>query len=171
MALIGDIVTRPWSPSDLLTSDPVAGDLLPGSAGVPPAFASRSIFSSSNPVRLIFRNNLSTETCLQHLAGSPSVFAFPEIIGLDEPRFVEAAQWAIELAGTESPPAPIWQIGLSPHAPYSIHFPTAVNELASHFARRLVTAMHVAESRDERQWLETGSGPFREAIATVSLSG
>jgi len=164
VALIGDIVTRPWSPSDLL-----ARDLLPGSADVPPAFARTSIISSSNAVPLILRNNLSTRTCLQHLAGSPSVFAFPEIIGLDEPRFVEAAQWATELAAIDSPTAPIWKIGLSPHAPYSIHFPTAKSELATHFAKRQVIAMHVAESLDERQWLETGSGPFREVFERLGV--
>ena len=159
VALIGDIVTQPWSPSDLLTR----------SAGVPPAFALNSTLSSSISVPLILRNNLSVTACLQQLACSPSVFAFPEIIGLDEARFLEASQWATELATIEPPPAPIWQFGLSPHAPYSIHFPTALKELASTIAQHQVTAMHIAESLDERQWLETGSGPFREVFERLGV--
>jgi cytosine/adenosine deaminase-related metal-dependent hydrolase len=107
--------------------------------------------------------------CLQHLSRFPSVFAFPEIIGLDKVRFTEAAQWAIELAANELLPEPICQIGLSPHAPYSIHFPTAVKVLGSSFARRQVTAMHIAESLDERQWLETGAGPFRDVFERLGV--
>ncbi len=159
VALIGDIVTRPWSPCDLSA----------GTASAPLGVPRLSVLTASNPVPLILRNNLSVKTCLHHLATSPSVFAFPEIIGLDEPRFVEAAQWAIKLAAIESPPAPISRIGLSPHAPYSIHFPTAVNALDSQSARQHVTAMHVAESLDERQWLEAGTGPFREVFERLGV--
>jgi cytosine/adenosine deaminase-related metal-dependent hydrolase len=97
------------------------------------------------------------------------VIAFPEIIGLDEARFVEAVQWATQLAASETPPSPIWQFGISPHAPYSIHFPTVVHELASEFARHLVTAMHVAESLEERQWLEASSGAFREVFERLGV--
>jgi cytosine/adenosine deaminase-related metal-dependent hydrolase len=128
-----------------------------------------STLFSSISVPLILRNNLSVTACQQHLASSSSVFAFPEIIGLDEARFVEAAQWATHLVSSEAESDPIWQIGLSPHAPYSIHFPTAEKELASRFTRQLVTAMHVAESLDERQWLESGSGPFREVFERLGI--
>ena len=165
VVLVGDIVTRPWSPDDLLTR----------CAGVPPAYTPHSPIGSaptrslSHAVPIIVRNNLSTSMCLKHLASSPWVFAFPEIIGLDEARFAEAAQWAMHLAAIESPSDPIWQIGLSPHAPYSIHFPTAEKALGSNFTRQLVTAMHVAESLDERQWLEFGSGPFRDVFERLGI--
>ncbi|MDX1930824.1 MAG: amidohydrolase family protein [Pirellulaceae bacterium] len=160
VALIGDIVTRPWSPSDL-------------SAEIAPPLATAPV---SLPVPLpgalptvVYRHELEGATCLQHLLATPSVFAFPEMIGLDEPRFIEAAQWATELAAIPSPTAPIWKIGLSPHSPYSIHFPTAVTELAARFAQQQVTAMHVAESLDEREWLEAGTGPFRSVFERLGV--
>ncbi len=157
VALIGDIVTRPWTPSDLQSASVAASrDHTPAK-------------ELSHTVPVILRNHLTATTCLQHLACSPSVFAFPEVIGLDEVRLVEAAQWAIQLSAIKPPPAPVWRIGLSPHAPYSIHFPTAVNAFVSEFARSLVTAMHVSESFEERQWLETGSGPFREVFERLGV--
>ena len=165
VALVGDIVTQPWSPNDFLADS----ELVPPAVSLPAAIADIPEEKRSQAEPLILRNCLSASMCLKHLASSPSVFAFPEIIGLDEARFVEAAQWATDLAAIESPPEPIWQIGLSPHAPYSIHFPTAEKELASNFARHLVTAMHVAESLDERQWLASGSGPFRETFERLGI--
>lgn len=159
VALIGDIVTRPWSPDDLSTR------LKSSSAGELPISDS----STQNQVPFTLRNGISADSCLKHLAHAPSVFAFPEIIGLDEPRFVEAAKWAMDLAAIEKPSSPICRIGLSPHAPYSIHFPTAVKELAPASMYCKVTAMHVAESLDERQWLEEGTGPFREVFEKLGV--
>ena len=124
---------------------------------------------SNTSYSIVPRDNFAVENCLQHLAAAPSVFALPEIIGLDEPRFVEAAQWAMELAAIESPTAPIWKIGLSPHAPYSVHFPTAVRALSSNFAQQQVAAMHVAESLDEREWLEAGTGPFKAVFERLGV--
>lgn len=152
VALIGDIVTRPWSPSDLI-------------AGFAQPFATSPI--AWPPV--VRRHELEANACLQPLMATPSVFAFPEMIGLDEPRFIEAAQWATGLASIQSPTAPIWKIGLSPHSPYSIHFPTAVTELAAQIAQQQVTAMHVAESLDEREWLEAGTGPFRSMFERLGV--
>lgn len=154
VAIIGDIVTRPWSPDELTAAS---------------ASARPSVPATFNPLPLILRNNLTVNDCLQHLQPSAFVFSFPEIIGLDQPRFIEASQWALQLAAIENPATPVWQIGLSPHAPYSIHFPTAVNELGTDFARHQVTAMHVAESLDELEWLDSGSGPFREVFERLGV--
>ncbi len=159
VALIGDIVTRPWSPSDVNAAD----------LSAPPFVTAAPKPSAGRSPALVVRAGLSATDCLPHLVRSPAIVAFPEIIGLDEPRFVEAAQWAMELAGHENRPTPIHQIGVSPHAPYSIHFPTAVRELASNAARRAVTAMHIAESLDEREWLEYGTGPFREVFEKLGV--
>jgi aminodeoxyfutalosine deaminase len=171
VALIGDIVTRPWSPTDLITSACTlsASSLLTPTVGVTPAFGPPAVSSSITSQPVVLRPNMAAESCLQHLVHTPFVFAFPELIGLDEPRFIEAAQWATDLAATESPPAPIWKIGLSPHSPYSIHFPTAVRVLASQFIRQRVTALHVAESLDEREWLESGTGPFRTVFERLGV--
>ncbi len=152
--LVGDIVTRPWSASDL--------DGL-NSQG-------RSI---SGAVPIIVRNSVAYRDCAQHFNGTMAVFAFPEIIGLDEARFDEATAWATQLANSEKSEAslanPVWQVGLSPHAPYSVHFPTMEKALATNNARQRVTAMHVAESLDELEWLQCGSGPFREVFERLGV--
>ncbi len=42
--------------------------------------------------------------------------------------------------------------------------------LLERIPRALPIAMHVAESLEERQWLETGQGPFREAFERLGLA-
>lgn len=57
--------------------------------------------------------------------------------------------------------------GLSPHAPYSVHpdlLAGAVN-LARQTGASL--AMHLAESREELELLQSGSGPFRDLLQTL----
>lgn len=159
VTLIGDIVTRPWSPPNLVSTP-----------------ASPRWNSPPHPHCVIVNKRVSPADALQHLADGPSVVALPEMIGLDETRFMEASHWATELAGLQSAGAgedgersAVWQIGLSPHSPYSIHFPTALRELASDRARRYVTAMHVAESWEEREWLASGTGPFREVFEKLGV--
>ncbi len=154
VALVGDIVTRPWSASDL--------DGL-NSKG-------RSV---SGAVPIIVRNAVTYRDCARHFSGMMAVFAFPEIIGLDEARFEEATAWAMQLANSEPVESclvnPVWQVGLSPHAPYSVHFPTMQKTLATEAAMQRVTAMHVAESLDELEWLQCGSGPFREVFERLGV--
>ena len=164
VALLADMVTRPWSPSDL-SREPDDENF------------SLDLVQPSFP--LIARDTESAALCLQQLAGSPSVFAFPEMIGLDEDRFVEAATWAMQfarksnakgdLADYDQFHSPVLATGLSPHAPYSVHFPSVVKTLASEIARRQVTAMHVAESLDELEWLARGTGPFRDVFERLGV--
>jgi aminodeoxyfutalosine deaminase len=54
--------------------------------------------------------------------------------------------------------------GLSPHAPYTVHqdLLEGVIDLASQWEKPL--AMHLAESREEIQFLETSRGPFRDLL-------
>ena len=91
--------------------------------------------------------------------------AFHEVIGPDPARCgeaVEAAERALETlmpCGSERV-----AVGISPHAPYTVSDPLlrAVTALAA--ARGLRTAMHVAESREERAFVEDGVGPFAEQL-------
>jgi cytosine/adenosine deaminase-related metal-dependent hydrolase len=55
-------------------------------------------------------------------------------------------------------------VGVSPHAPYTISDPllAAIASLAP--GRGLRTAMHVAESREERELVEAGRGPFADHL-------
>jgi cytosine/adenosine deaminase-related metal-dependent hydrolase len=55
-------------------------------------------------------------------------------------------------------------LGVSPHAPYTVSAP--LYEAVAAFARRelLPIAVHVAESREETQFVREGTGPFAEAL-------
>ena len=57
-----------------------------------------------------------------------------------------------------------WRRGLSPHAPYSLHLETLERLVAIAAAAGAPVAMHVAESREELEFLATGGGPFRELL-------
>lgn len=51
-------------------------------------------------------------------------------------------------------------IGLSPHAPYSVHPALLRQSVELSAAHRVPLAFHLAESREEIEWLRTGGGPF-----------
>jgi len=55
------------------------------------------------------------------------------------------------------------RVGVSPHAPYTVCAP--LYEVVAGFARRerLSVAVHLAESKEESQFVESGTGPFADA--------
>jgi cytosine/adenosine deaminase-related metal-dependent hydrolase len=55
-------------------------------------------------------------------------------------------------------------VGVSPHAPYTVSDPLVRAVAALAAARGLKTAMHVAESREERALVAEGRGPFAEQL-------
>lgn len=88
---------------------------------------------------------------------------FRELLGLSLERarhsMADAAPWLISGVGRD------WlRIGLSPHAPYSFHYRNL--ESLSHCTIAIGThqtyplAVHLAESADERELLESHAGPF-----------
>jgi len=54
-----------------------------------------------------------------------------------------------------------WQPGLSPHAPYSVHPKLLEAIIALSAAEKLPVAMHLAESNEEIELLQHGTGPLR----------
>ena len=96
-----------------------------------------------------------TETALS--ASGPRVVAFRELIGLRP----ETTQVQLELAEE-------WlrrsSVGLSPHAPYSVSSELLIRsvELAKRFDAPI--AMHLAETRDELEFLAEGRGSFVEML-------
>jgi aminodeoxyfutalosine deaminase len=106
----------------------------------------------------------------------PQIIALPEILGLDRARFQQSLDWANELlnttadaTGSEATGSPlVASLGLSPHAPYSLIHPEAITSLKD-FHPQAMMAVHVAESLEEREWLEQGCGPFRELYERIGL--
>ncbi len=57
-----------------------------------------------------------------------------------------------------------WQPGLSPHAPYSVHPKLLEAVIALSAAEKLPVAMHLAESSEEIELLQHGTGPLRSFL-------
>lgn len=93
----------------------------------------------------------------------PDMVMFHESIGPTVERAASAAAAAAIFLAVESPLGKILQ-GLSPHAPYTVHpqLLTALVALGRKYDVPL--AMHLAESREELQWIATGGGPFGELL-------
>jgi aminodeoxyfutalosine deaminase len=57
--------------------------------------------------------------------------------------------------------------GLSPHAPYTVHRELLASVASLSAAERFPLAMHLAESREELELLQHGTGPFRDFLAEM----
>jgi len=58
-------------------------------------------------------------------------------------------------------------LGLSPHAPYSVRLELLTELVALSAARQAPIAMHLAESREELELLERGTGPLRNFLEDI----
>ncbi|PIE24345.1 MAG: hypothetical protein CSA62_03425 [Planctomycetota bacterium] len=76
-----------------------------------------------------------------------------ELIGFDQDSLAAAANCDRRLATAQD----ALEIGLSPHAPYSV----SAALFAEAGRRKLPLSIHVAESPEECEFLRTGTGPFR----------
>jgi cytosine/adenosine deaminase-related metal-dependent hydrolase len=84
---------------------------------------------------------------------------FEEAVGLAPERTVESIG-SVERRIQETEPDPLTALGVSPHAPYSAS-PKVYRELATLALRRgIMMTTHVAETREELEFLESGAGPF-----------
>ena len=63
----------------------------------------------------------------------------------------------------------VWYPGVSPHAPYSVSDELFHGLLDWAVTESLPTAMHLAESREELQFMETGEGPFRDLLEALNV--
>lgn len=60
-------------------------------------------------------------------------------------------------------------VGLSPHAPYSVGWSDLAGAIELADTYRLPLTMHLLETRDEQQWLESGGGPLAAFLARFGL--
>jgi cytosine/adenosine deaminase-related metal-dependent hydrolase len=110
-----------------------------------------------------------TDYCISSQGPAIATTLFAEILGLTAQRQTECLQWAENLLDTLDGHSNI-ELGLSPHAPYSVPVPLLRRCLAMSADRNLPVAMHVAESREEIELLQTGTGPFYTALTAMGLS-
>ena len=96
----------------------------------------------------------------------PELIAFQEVIGFSAARidsvFAELQQ---RLPSKHASP----QVGISPHAPYTVHPKLLAKLVALASQRQLPMAMHLAESPEELQLLRDNQGPFRELLEQRSM--
>jgi cytosine/adenosine deaminase-related metal-dependent hydrolase len=95
---------------------------------------------------------------------------YQEVFGPDP------AQCAESLAGLESAVGRLLpfatgriRLGVSPHAPYTVSGPLYAAVAAWAGARAMPMAVHVAESREESEFVSHGRGPFAEAWAARGI--
>ena len=90
---------------------------------------------------------------------------FLELMGLTRERMAQSLEQSREHMSRQPAPNARWRKGYSPHAPYSTHVDLirqTVEFLGSKSAAPM--AMHLAESREELEFLRTGRGPFRQLL-------
>lgn len=92
------------------------------------------------------------------------VFSFLELIGLWKTAGELLEKALAYLAGRS--PRRIGR-GVSPHAPYTVPLELLGQLCAWSAAHRFPLAMHLAETREELEWLRAGSGSFRELLEGV----
>jgi len=96
----------------------------------------------------------------------PDLIAFQEVIGFSAAR-IESVFGELEerlQAGQSA-----YGLGISPHAPYTVHPELLKRITALACQHQLPVAMHLAESREELQLLRENTGPFRELLERRSM--
>lgn len=98
----------------------------------------------------------------------PRLTLLQEAIGFSRQRVESVAdevrQW-VDQAAASYP----HQVGVSPHAPYTVH-PELLAWLVGFASKHeLPVAMHLAESREELELLACGAGPFQELLEERSM--
>lgn len=112
----------------------------------------------------------TSDWIFQHppLACAPRLFLFREILGLSPDR-VSAQLDAAESFLNQAAAHGISDVGLSPHAPYSLH-PRLFHSLIELAIRHDVpVAMHLAESPAELELLRSGTGPLVDLFIRMGI--
>ena len=100
------------------------------------------------------------------LNGLPQLIAFQEVIGFSSAR---QASVLADLSNRLLNGPTDRMVGISPHAPYTVH-PQLLSQLVEQaVVKQLPVAMHLAESRDELQLLASNDGPLRDLLQQRSM--
>lgn len=104
-----------------------------------------------------FRSNLATE-----------LVVFAEVLGLSAARADERVDAAITHFA-KSQVAPNITAAISPHAPYSTSLETLRRCIEIAIQHNAIVAMHIAESPEERELIEKGTGPFAQQLKNLGV--
>lgn len=99
--------------------------------------------------------------------GPLRVVSFGEVVGIGTRRHHVAER--LRRAADERYDSQFLSTALSPHAPYSIDGAGIVEVTTHARIRRMRTCMHLAESVEEIQFLQTGQGRFRELLEKLGV--
>jgi cytosine/adenosine deaminase-related metal-dependent hydrolase len=94
---------------------------------------------------------------------------FRELLGLSGDRvapLLEVARQHVE-AGNDGQARGLTYVGLSPHAPYTVHPEVLRRTCELSAARRVPVAMHLAESREELELLHAHTGPLVRLLESL----
>lgn len=108
------------------------------------------------------------------LPETPAVQSFLEVLGLSEQRASQCYQWAVSQLSSHDEDLlkkhhGQLSLGLSPHAPYSVPLSLLEKIVALAVERQAIVAMHVAESLEEIELLQTGQGIFQETLTRLGI--
>ena len=112
---------------------------------------------------------IATQSFL-HRPPGPACVVFREAIGLTRERIADQLQAVQEhIASRTSIEAAGSSIGLSPHAPYTVH-PELMQKMTELAIRhRVPVAMHLAETREELRLLQHGDGAMADFLKSMGL--
>ena len=97
--------------------------------------------------------------------------AYQEVFGPDPARVsASMAELATAVAHLRRLATSQLVLGISPHAPYTVSAP--LYEAVAEYARRerLPVAVHLAESKEETQFVRDGAGPFADALRVRGIT-
>jgi aminodeoxyfutalosine deaminase len=161
-ALVADIVTPPWHPT-WLHAEPAPTPRISPSGHLARACSHHHPAAVWQP---------AARAHLHPVAAAPAVIACLEQLGLDPSREQAARAWRDAVLADAAQPRPprLLELGLSPHAPYSMR--TSLLDATFTAARNGggLVAMHLAESEAEREWLDHGTGPFVAMFARMAVA-
>jgi aminodeoxyfutalosine deaminase len=161
-ALLVDTVTNPWQP-EWLAADQIRRSLKELSGQGDPAQAGlleKGAIDSLQDLRM------------PPMEIIPRVIPLMEILGMDPDRLRQSVGWAeasIQNAAIIKDSTFINELGFSPHSPYTLPC-TETFDWLKRFPETAIAAMHVAESRDELQWLSQAEGPFQSLFDSMKVS-
>ena len=106
---------------------------------------------------------------IEELASSPlRAVCFMETLGFGPKREAAVPGLLAQLAGGESSPPDLW-LGVAPHAPYSTDEGVYSKVLALAGRRGWPVCTHLAETREEVEFLSVGTGPLRGLLERRGL--